>query len=135
MISGPNTESVVTITAELDTSVNRSPGDHARSRGAAPHTVRDEIGNGSRIAKGSAGELADPEAWILAAIRSNERWVGMVLSHEILQSDAQLMQIAFACSLLRLLFGAGDCRQQQCGKDSDDCHHHQQLDQGESASF
>src|SRR4051812_35559517 len=59
----------------------------------------------------------------------------MVLSHKILQSDAQLVQIALAGSLLRLLFRPPDRRKQQGGKDRDDCHHRQQLDQREPAFF
>jgi hypothetical protein len=55
----------------------------------------------------------------------------MVISHETLQSNSQLVQIADTLDLLRLLFGSGNCRKQKASQNCDNGNHDEQFCQRE----
>ena len=69
----------------------------------------------------------DPTVGIVAVGKPKPGRIRIVGGHEILQCEAELVQIADAFNLLRLFFGEGNRRQQQRGKDGDNADYDQQL--------
>jgi hypothetical protein len=70
-----------------------------------PHTLREEFSFGFGNVKTSAFQLANPSSRIMAIRVRKDRRISVIVRHEILYAQTQLMQVADTLNLLRSFFG------------------------------
>src|SRR5437879_6423798 len=87
---------IVTIAAKQLLAVAGGPRFHTQRARAAPYPCGNEILDRFGFGRDFALELDAPPAVIPRVGRSVDRWVCLVVRHETLQSDTQLVQITDA---------------------------------------